>query len=289
MFAYLNASITHLLITLFSTTGAALAIAALITLFAVAILISVYISRVRPLQHSLFTAITDFPKVVQWSDLAMVDGLMTRPARKTWRLGQAWSEYRSDFVLSAKGELRSGQPAWHTFSGVSPETQVLGWWANLFVAIGLIFTFLGVVAALSEATAALGQSSDPTVMQGALSGLLTITATKFWTSIAGVFASVLMRVFERRWTMRIDRLLEDLCRVVDQRIPPVTPGILAGEQLAEVRLQTELLAEMRDSLARMAGATPVAAAAVRHSPLASQPAATQPPLAVRLPGEAAAR
>ncbi len=248
LFTYLNSFITRLLISLFSTSGVALGLATIILLCAVGILISVYISRVRPLQRSLFTAITDFPKIVDLKDLSTVDGLMTRPGRKNWRLGQAWSEYRSDFVLSAEGRLRSGAPAWHTFEAVSPETQVLGWWSNLFVAIGLILTFLGVVAALSEATSALGSSSDAAVMQGALSGLLTITATKFWTSIAGVGASVLMRIFERRWTSRIERLIEDLCRIIDQRVVPVTPGILAGEQLAEIRVQTQLLLEMRDAL-----------------------------------------
>ncbi len=258
LFSFLNGYITHVLIGLFSTTGAALGLASVIILCAIGILISVYLSRVKPLTSSLHTAILDFPKVVSMDQLGVVDGLMIRPGRKNWRLGQAWQEYRSDFVLSAKGELRSGQPAWHTFSAVSPETQVLGWWANLFVAIGLIFTFLGVVAALSEATGVLQTSNDAGAMQGALSGLLTITATKFWTSIAGVFASVLMRIFERRWTARIDRLLEDLCRTVDFRIPPVTPGILAGEQLAEIRAQTQLLAEMRDSLLRLAGGPAVA-------------------------------
>ena len=248
LFAYLNTTITHLLIQLFSTTGAALGLATVILLCAIGILIAVYTTRVGPLQRSLHTAIMDFPKIVDIKDLSVVDGLMTRPGRKNWRLGQAWSEYRSGFLLSGDGHLRSGAPAWHTFEAVSPETQVLGWWSNLFVAIGLILTFLGVVAALSEATQALGSSNDPTVMQGALSGLLTITATKFWTSIAGVFASVLMRIFERRWTQRIERMLEDLCRVIDQRVMPVTPGIIAGEQLAEIRLQTKLLTEMRDAL-----------------------------------------
>jgi hypothetical protein len=248
LFAYLNTSITHLLIALFSTTGAALMLATIILLCAIGILIAVYYTRVGPLQRSLFVAITDFPKIVDIKDLTVVDGLMTRPGRKNWRLGQAWSEYRSGFLLSSDGHLRSGAPAWHTFEAVSPETAVLGWWSNLFVAIGLILTFLGVVAALSEATSALGSSNDAAVMQGALSGLLTITATKFWTSIAGVFASVLMRIFERRWTQRIERMIEDLCRIIDQRVMPVTPGIIAGEQLAEIRAQTKLLTEMRDAL-----------------------------------------
>jgi hypothetical protein len=89
-------------------------------------------------------------------------------------------------------------------------------------------------------------------MQTALSGLLTITATKFWTSIAGVAASIIMRIYERRWTMRIERLVDDLCIRIDQRIPPVTQGMLAGEQLAEIKAQTRLLAEVRDSLERLA-------------------------------------
>ncbi len=279
LFSFLNTYITHVLIGLFSTTGAALGLASIIILCAIGILISVYLSRVRPLTQSLHTAIMDFPKVVAMDQLGAVDGLMTRPGRKNWRLGQAWQEYRSDFVLSAKGELRSGAPAWHTFSAVSPETQVLGWWANLFVAIGLIFTFLGVVAALSEATGVLQTSNDTGAMQGALSGLLTITATKFWTSIAGVFASVLMRVFERRWTSRIDRLLEDLCRVVDFRIPPVTPGILAGEQLAEIRAQTRLLTEMRDALERLSGGPGPASPAL--PPPEAPPRALEQPAEVR--------
>jgi hypothetical protein len=89
-------------------------------------------------------------------------------------------------------------------------------------------------------------------MQTALSGLLTITATKFWTSIAGVAASIIMRIYERRWTVKVEKLVDDLCIRVDQRIPPITQGMLAGEQFAEVRAQTQLLVEIRDSLAALA-------------------------------------
>jgi hypothetical protein len=231
LIADLNTLVTGLLIALFSTKGAALGIALIILLMAFGILLSVYVTRIRPLISALYLSVTDFPSVVNLADLAEVDALM---------------------ILSPDGHLRSGSPAWEVFAQVSPETQVLGWWANLFVGIGLIMTFLGVVAALSEATSVLGSSSDPNVMQTALSGLLTITATKFWTSIAGVAASIIMRIYERRWTMRIERLVDDLCIRIDQRIPPVTQGMLAGEQLAEIKAQTRLLAEVRDSLERLA-------------------------------------
>jgi hypothetical protein len=252
LIADINTAVTGLLIALFSTKGAALGIAFLILLMAFGILVSVYLARIRPLVNALYLSVTDFPSVVNLADLAEVDALMIRPGKARWRLRHAWNAYRAGFVLSPDGHLRSGSPAWEVFAQVSPETQVLGWWANLFVGIGLIMTFLGVVAALSEATSVLGVSSDPNVMQAALSGLLTITATKFWTSIAGVAASILMRIYERRWTSRIERLVDDLCIRIDQRIPPVTQGMLAGEQFAEIRAQTKLLAEIRDSLAALA-------------------------------------
>ncbi len=252
MIADINTYVTGLLIALFSTKGAALAIAFIILVMAFGILASVYVARIRPLANALHLSVSDFPSVVNLADLAEVDALMIRPGKARWRLRHAWSAYRAGFVLSPDGHLRSGSPAWEVFAQVSPETQVLGWWANLFVGIGLIMTFLGVVAALSEATSVLGTSSDPNAMQSALSGLLTITATKFWTSIAGVAASIIMRIYERRWTVRIERLVDDLCIRIDQRIPPVSQGMLAGEQLAEIQAQTRLLTEVRDSLAALA-------------------------------------
>jgi hypothetical protein len=248
----LNTAITNLLIALFSTKGAALGLAGLILLAAVAILIGVYFTRVVPIRKAVMRRIVDFPRTVEPNDLERVSGLMSRPDRQSFNLERAWAAFRSALLLTPEGQLRSGAPAWTVFSVVTSETQVLGWWSNLFVAIGLIFTFLGVVAALSEATNVLGTGggSNTAVMQAALSGLLTITATKFFTSIAGIFASVLMRVYERRWSSRIDKAVEDLCEIIDVRIPPVSPGMLAGEQLNEMKRQTEVLAEIRDALGR---------------------------------------
>ena len=107
------------------------------------------------------------------------------------------------------------------------------------------------VAALSEATSVLSAKGASTAaMQGALSNLLSITATKFWTSIAGILASVILRICERRWSTRVDEAVEDLCEIIDARIPPVSPGMLAGEQLNEMKRQTELLAAISTALSR---------------------------------------
>jgi hypothetical protein len=245
----LNAAITGLLIALFSTKGAALGLATLILLAAVGILIGVYFTRVVPIRKAVQRRIIDFPRTVEPAGLEPLSAMMSQPGKQSFNLERAWAAFRSALLLTPDGQLRSGAPAWTVFNVVTSETQVLGWWSNLFVAIGLIFTFLGVVAALSEATNVLGTGGANTaVMQAALSGLLTITATKFWTSIAGILASVILRIFERRWSSRIDEAVEDLCEIIDVRIPPVSPGMLAGEQLNEMKRQTEMLAEIRDAL-----------------------------------------
>ena len=176
----LNNALTGLLIALFSTKGVALAIAGLILLAAIIILFGVYFSRVVPIRKAVTRRIVDFPRTVAPSELEQVSAIMGRPDKQSFNLERAWAAFRSSLTFTPAGELRSGAPAWTVFNIVTSETSVLGWWSNLFVAIGLIFTFLGVVAALSEATSVLGTGSASTaIMQGALSGLLTITATKF--------------------------------------------------------------------------------------------------------------
>ena len=245
----LNDALTHLLIVLFSTKGVALALAGAILLAAILILFGVYFSRVIPIRKAVTRRIVDFPRTVAPSEIDQVSAIMGRPDRQSFNLERAWAAFRSSLTFTPQGELRSGAPAWTVFNIVTSETGVLGWWSNLFVAIGLIFTFLGVVAALSEATSVLGTGGASTAtMQAALSGLLTITATKFWTSIAGILASVILRIFERRWASRIDEAVEDLCEIIDARIPPVSPGMLAGEQLNELKRQTEVLGAIKSAL-----------------------------------------
>jgi hypothetical protein len=252
--AALNASLTGLLIAIFSTKGAALGLAFLILMSAVGILFGVYYARVVPIRKAVMRRIVDFPRTVSPNDLEAVSAVMAQPGKQSFNLERAWAAFRSSLTFTPQGELRSGAPAWTVFNIVTSETSVLGWWSNLFVAIGLIFTFLGVVAALSEATSVLGASSSMAGMQVALSGLLTITATKFWTSIAGIMASVILRVFERRWASRIDEAVEDLCEIIDVRIPPVSPGMLAGEQLNELKRQTEVLSAIQTALSRQRAA-----------------------------------
>lgn len=76
---------------------------------------------------------------------------------------------------------------------------------NIFVGLGLLFTFLGLIAAIDEAGQLIGngsQNSENAI--DALQGMLTIASVKFLTSIAGILSSILLTVSFRRRKTTLD-------------------------------------------------------------------------------------
>jgi hypothetical protein len=58
----------------------------------------------------------------------------------------------------------------------------LNWFANIFIAIGLLITFLGIIAALST----LDFSGGTAVMQSRLNDLMKVAGAKFWASVGAL-------------------------------------------------------------------------------------------------------
>jgi hypothetical protein len=61
---------------------------------------------------------------------------------------------------------------------------------NIFVGLGLLGTFIGLIAALTFSTQDLAIADDQSKIKAALSGLLTTAAAKFYISAAGLVASL---------------------------------------------------------------------------------------------------
>jgi hypothetical protein len=160
-----------------------------------------------------------------------IDAAMMGGGMKAAGLRHAWSQFRGGLLDPEERPLRATTSPADLFGGIGRETRVLAWWANIFVAIGLSFTFLGIVAALLKAVRAMGSSADPATMQVALVGLLRITAAKFWTSIGGVLSSIVLRVFDRRWSAAIHGRLDRLCSRLERGTVFTTPQQLAFAQL----------------------------------------------------------
>lgn len=163
-------------------------------------------------------------------------------------LRHAWMQFNETIIDPTETPLRATSRPEGYFLHLGDDTRVLAWWANIFVALGLTFTFLGIIAALVRAVDSIS-GGDMAAMQGALVALLTVTAAKFWTSIGGVLASVILRWFDRRWHSSNQRKLETLCDRIEYGTLFSPPQRMQAAQLHELREQTIALREFSTQLA----------------------------------------
>ncbi len=182
-----------------------------------------------------------------------IEAAMLAGGREAQELRHAWTQFSETIVDKSEAPLKATTRPEGYFLHLGDDTRVLAWWANIFVALGLTFTFLGIIAALVGAVSAMAGGADMARMQGALIGLLTITAAKFWTSIGGVAASILLRWFDRRWHSATQHRLEELCDRLEYGTLFSPPQRIAAEQLRELRQQTVALTEFSHQLAASIG------------------------------------
>lgn len=247
----LEAGAVGLLIALFSRPGSALLLAMGIFAFAMAVLAATWWSRVRPMSSALMKRLEALSLVGQGSPanlaqafatgLARVDLAMMSRSPAVPQLPQSWMEYRQTFVELEPDVISASSHADEYFQGAGAPGRALEWWANIFVAIGLLFTFLGIVAALSQATRAIQAGASAEAMQAALSQLLDIAAAKFWTSVAGIAASLVLRIVGRRWRDRLEAEEEELCETLDACVAHISPQSVSLLQLRELRRLADAL------------------------------------------------
>ena len=126
--------------------------------------------------------------------------------------------------------------------------------SGVFVGLGLLLTFIGLVAALYFSSTAINLVIDGShgpsgvgqtaAIQKALAQLLNTATFKFLTSIAGLGCSLVLAWFQRDWTARLERKFQELCRELERCTIIVTPEQLANRQYQELTTQSELLREL---------------------------------------------
>jgi len=239
--------VTSLVVLLFSSPGSALLLAAAIFMAGMALIVLSGMREYGPLKQDL---------VQRWNRLSALRGstgqreFCAKFAEFDVELGGAatqspglmdgWANFRGLLVDNGDGRMATTARAREVFEPLDEPARSLEWWANILVAIGLVITFLGIVAALSEATGAIG-TGNATEIQAALMGLLAIAATKFWTSIAGVLASIVLRVVARFRRQRIRQLETSYFTSLDACVVYMPPEKVALEQMNALhRIETVL-------------------------------------------------
>ena len=157
---------------------------------------------------------------------------------KAGPLVQAWREFAETIVDETASTICNTTRPSAYFNRAAPRLTRLAFWSNIFVAAGLVLTFLGLVVALHMTARSMGDVSQT---KTALVGLLTVASAKFLTSIAGIVSSVIIRWGEQSQARRIGSQTDQICALLERGLLYIPPQRLAAQQL-------EVLREQRDEL-----------------------------------------
>lgn len=160
-----------------------------------------------------------------------IETAMLEGGRQSESLVHAWLEFRESIVpTEADGVVRNTVRPASYFGATGPGHASLTFWSNMFVGIGLVLTFLGIVVALH--TAGEGMSGGLESAQNSLTQLLAVAGAKFFASIAGVLGSLMLRWAARRHERACHQLVSLLCERLEQGLLYVPPQRLAYEQIS---------------------------------------------------------
>ena len=117
-----------------------------------------------------------------------------------------------------------------------------------FIGIGLLLTFVGLVAALKFAAAGVA-SPDLAVAKEALNALLAAASFKFMTSIAGLGSSLVLSAAARCTTYLVESGAQGLAGDLERAMAPIFTECLAYDQLDATRAQLQQLEKIGAALA----------------------------------------
>lgn len=113
---------------------------------------------------------------------------------------------------------------------------------NIFVGLGLLGTFIGLIAALTFSTESLTAASNQDEIKKALSELLTTAAAKFYISAAGLVASLSLSLLIRLTLKYLHSLVHKINEALQQRLLFLSEQDINQKQLL---VQRESLTELR--------------------------------------------
>ena len=154
-------------------------------------------------------------------------------------LNQAWRAFHESIVDETTTPIQSTGRPFAFFERVEPRQTFLVFWSNAFVGIGLVLTFIGLIVALR--TAAHGMQGGVSQAQGALTALLVVSSAKFFTSVGGIIASLVLRFGEASLSKKTRALTREICELLERGLVYIPPQRLAAQQLDELREQTSQL------------------------------------------------
>lgn len=168
--------------------------------------------------------------------------------------GPVWDEFRESLDIDAvDGVVRSARDPYEflgprLLDASDVDQRRIEAVPNVLIALGLIFTFVGLILSLLIAGSGLSADSFPEV-RAALTALLTAAGFKFVTSIAGIASSIWFTLERSKLLNHIDALSAAIARQLDHLTAPLRADILAEASHRELVHQSNLLERSHEGLA----------------------------------------
>lgn len=173
--------------------------------------------------------------------LAKVDQIFeSSPLNANWIEFRACIEFTNNDVFCYSDPRNFLYPDKIIGGGYTKWSATLG---GIFLTTGLVFTFIGLSAAL------LNIDTRPEQIRGSIENILNVSSAKFITSIAGIVCYIAWTITSRRQASRQDHVAYLLCAELRQLFTYISPEILLKRQLYAVERQEDLFKGFSSDLA----------------------------------------
>lgn len=206
----------------------ATAILLCVLMAALAVALSFYYSsgRIWPTQRDLNTLQSELGAIESTRGSPATLEAVRRSLERRPRFQKAWRLYSATLFTDSDDRTWSSFQPSRTFNMrmLEHEGLRLRFYLGLpndFVGLGLVFTFLGLVAGLYFASRSM-MSADLTQAREALIQLLHAATFKFLTSIVGIAISLILSTVQRLQLERLQSSLDEVQLRLEELLPPLS-------------------------------------------------------------------
>lgn len=162
----------------------------------------------------------------------------------------AWSELKETFVDESEPEVirNTARPHGYIMRAIG-NPAYWNWLSGFFVSVGLLFTFIGIIAVLGVSADAINDSTangdagggNFSDIQDAIIRIVQGASSKFYASIGGLFAAILFRLVISIYASLIKSRAERLADLIESGLAYVPEQRLIQDQLEQLKEQTTQL------------------------------------------------
>jgi hypothetical protein len=158
-----------------------------------------------------------------------------------------WQEFRKTLIFRGDPQRPIVLASYRPSNFFNPRSLLVQYdfvrsLPNYFVGLGLLGTFVGLIAALTFSTKSLTEAVDQEKIKEALNQLLTTAAAKFYISAAGLVASLVLSLLIRLTLKHLHGRVHQINDALEERLLFVSEQNITENQLL---VQRESLAELK--------------------------------------------